>query len=490
MDEPGKKIGEHNTLKDSTISNWQSIPADLLYVITDLCLAAERDFDPKVLMQVCHHWNSVLMSMESLWCKILLAHPTVYANQRRMSEFEICHTPAELQKALDRTTGEIIELTCRFDSSEWAGTAGTDSSSNTPQGLIDVIRTSKSSLRIRRLRIDSDSSRLMERINFDSLEFPALEEAILVMSSSGLTKRIQVTAPRLRYLRLYEDANINLNWDLSKMTAPFTLELIGNHEAIHERFHLRKILSSVHHIVHLTLRAIRVFDGEYLTLPTLQILELVDTRLEFNLDLPSLLRLHLRESSIRTSESHPFLPPSLKTLELSNLEVENLLHIHVESLETLEFFVFHDEDMLFIRMFIEQIVKPGYVRPRKLRFQYITIDSSLLTTILHEVPDLVELFIGECELGVQFFEAFAGCSLPAGPDSSQQQPILPSLQTFKLRIHHSQPESQAESDMTNWLTWAVEARSKAGYPVKAALRATFDGGWIPVGSHLHGGRAA
>ncbi|KAG8817505.1 hypothetical protein FRC17_011201 [Serendipita sp. 399] len=460
MDHPGKEIRGIHATNNSSVSKWQLIPADLLYVIVNLCFGDEDDGDdgdPRVLMQ------------------IILAHPTIHANKRRVSGSEICHTPAELRKALERTNGGTIKLQCWFDSNQWDRADGHDRA----EELLEVIQMSRLFLRIRHITFLSGSSKRMEGIGFDGWDLPVLEEAVLEGSPSVLDKQIQQTAHRLRFLSIIKTGNDPLNWDLSKMSAPLAVELVGNTPGGRQRLQLRQMITSTRNIVELTIWDFTIPGSELLSLPMLQTMELNTTRFECNLDCPSLTKLHLYQSSIRTSGSDPFVSPSLKALELNDLENKDLLNIRVGSLETLQFLFFTSGDVSYIEMFFAQMIKPGHVRPRTLQLQHVHVDSSSLISILREVPDLSELLIEKCPLEIQLFEAFAGCSLPAELDSPRRPPIVPSLQVFKVVSSYSN-YSKDYADIIDWLTWTVDARSKNGYSLKAAIRDVDGTLWVDI----------
>ncbi|KAG8810902.1 hypothetical protein FRC17_002711 [Serendipita sp. 399] len=452
-------------INDSFTSKWQYIPLDLLYIIIDLYLMYEPDGDPRLFMQVCHHWRTALQHKASLWSKVALAHPTVYPDRRRVWGSEICRTPAELQAALERTTCGTIDLQCWFESSRW----GAIDEPGALGGMIDIIKTSRSFLRIRRLYARSGRVNLMEKINFDEWEFPVLEEARLHVSSAALNKRIQETAHRLRFLSLIELDDSRFDWNLSKMTLPLKVELFGETKGAHLRPHLCQMILSAPNIAHLTLHSVPLPKDQRLFLPTLQSLEIILTHFEFNLDCPSLHTLDLHASFIPTSGTNPLILPSLKILKLQALETTELVHLHATSLETLEIHRLDGEYVDFIQIFVEQVIKPGHIHPKILWLQDVAINSSL-PSILNQIPDLVEICIADCHVGVQFFEALAGCSLPAEPDIYRWQPICPSLQIFKYQIYADSLHNPIPVDMSAWLAMAVEARSKGGYPIKAAIR--------------------
>ncbi|KAG8813773.1 hypothetical protein FRC19_002194 [Serendipita sp. 401] len=449
------------------MSKWQFAPADLLSTIFEFCVAEERETNPRVFMGVCSHWRWICLHTRSLWSKIVLAHPAYEPERVRWFEFEVCHTPAELQAAIERTSGGTIELHWIFGECRWEAPDGGDAET-TPQKMIDVLRTSKAFLQIRRLRVESGLVDLIEDINFEGFEFPALEHASLDMSSSSLNKCMQETAYQLRYLWIGEIGSSRGDWDLSKMQLPLELMLYTGSEAVQQHPYIRPMICSARHLFHLSLWDLIVRGDEAIFLPTLETLHLNNARFECNIACPNLRNLDIYKSFIKASEINPLILPSLMVLGLGAMKAVDFVHIHAPSVKSIEFKAFPHGDSDFIEVFLEKTIKAGHIRPQAIDFQYFR-DSSPQLQILRQISDIRELHFRGSILEKRLFEELAGCSLPAGPESHRRLPVCPSLQIFRLDIPGSFRHSQIAIDMSDWFRAVVRERSQRGYALKEAF---------------------
>ncbi|KAG9054259.1 hypothetical protein FS842_005639 [Serendipita sp. 407] len=417
-------------------------------------------------MRVCRQWKFAVLHTGRLWSKIRLGgQESSPSQQRRVDDYELCHTPHRLKKILTFAADAPLDLVLAFPRIE------------SSKELIDTLRTSNACFQIRSLLIEDD---WIQNHNLDGFEFPALEHAVLYYSSPSLNMQIMKSAYRLRYFDLAQVEKSEHGLDFTNVLSPLELNL-RLQNCMHADFSVRQTICSIPHLIRLSLYALAVPDTGTLTFPTLQSLSLHNVRLGCNLACPSLKELCLFHSSIPTKRDHPLILPSLACLKLEDISDADCAHIRAGSIDTLYLSHFQYDTRrseLMLETLLEEAIKPGYLHSKRLHLYAVSIDTHLLIDILRQMNVLVEIHVtGYVQLTKPFFEALAGCSLPVKSALSHAAPICPYLQVFALALRGT--TLQTRPYVASWFKEAIEIRGKEGYPLKeASLQESERGAWV------------
>ncbi|KAG8795022.1 hypothetical protein FRC17_008199, partial [Serendipita sp. 399] len=295
-------------------------------------------------------------------------------------------------------------------------------------------------------------------------------------------------ATNLRDLRITQSESDGIAWDLSKLRSLATLVIQGAYGQRHGQEIYQTIGSSLS-LVCLEICDCSVSQSEGslpVLIPTLHTLRLTSSKLNCKFDLPQLLELILKSSTIFSSPEDPLVLLHLNLLEVDSPPDRSSLCIRATSVRDVyvQFSARHGDKHAIgdalpaeIESLLMDSIKPGHLSPKILHIRWTTIDSGALVHFLNAIPHLEELDIGEgVSLTKPFYEALAGCTFPTKSQTKYRIPVCPSLKRIKLSlnaIYHS----ATLASMTKWTALALLARSKGSYPLDESLFQESGGQW-------------
>ncbi|KAG8756290.1 hypothetical protein FRC14_003192 [Serendipita sp. 396] len=453
--------------------NLCTVPDDILSVIFEFYV---DELSPWTLMWVCRQWRAAAIQTRRIWSKILLTKTPRRADDwnDRWQGGEVCYSLPTLQNALKRAGGAPLDISISTPHSTTNAPLDPLSSQ-----LIDLLRVEGAYHRIQTFDTKYCSLEWSKTAKFEGFEFPALQEAYLSSGAFDVNKCILKTASRLRSLSIFKLIPDEFDWDLSSM---------HNLEELSIYIHyfppcgpeLIQLIDSVPRLTTLHLNHVSIpgFQGSTsLSIPSLLVLVLSRTGIRCRMDLPNLVTLSVKISTIASSEADPLVLPCLQYLNVDYFTVEQDLYIHASALETLALTLSSCHPKLDPSSSMEKLLKnailPGQMSPCSFVLSAPIVNAQLLSDVLTYMPQLKNWeFDGMIASSKSFFDKFAGRSLGGkSSHATKKVPLCPSLEYVRIRVEtpSDSKDTSSEEAMVKWYKKTIQVRKTGQHAIKTAL---------------------